>query len=126
MGLLGKNSAGEDVYASEAGGRYVMRDGKCLAEIPAEPAYKPLSLASDVRFKTTMEAVESVIRDHDNGLDGIGAVAAIRTMIPYWETHLAEGWPPTVLVKDLETMKGRIDAITQDLTTVLNLPTKTS
>ena len=126
MGLLGKNSAGEEVYASEAGGRYVMRDGKCLAEVPAEPRYSPLSLASDGRFKTVLEAVESVCREHDNGMDGIGAVAALRTMVPYWDAHLAEGWAPAVLVEDLEGLKNRIGNIIQDLTTVLNLPTKAS
>lgn len=122
MGLLGKNLRGEEVYATAEGGRYVMRNGKVTGELSSPTGYKPYSLFSDERYRTVLEAVEANRRLHDTGIDGIGATAAIAAMMPYWETHLAEGHGPDIITRDLEEVKRRIDSYLEGLKATLDMP----
>jgi hypothetical protein len=122
MALLGKNKRGEDVHSSAEGGRYVMKDGKVMGELFTQPAYNPYNLLSDDRYRTVMEAVEAVRRLFTSGIDGIGTSAAVAAMMPYWETHFAEGHGAEIVVRDLEEVRRSISALLDNLKATLDLP----
>lgn len=122
MAFLGKNKRGEDVYGKACGGRYVMHNGKVVSELSAQPAYNPYNLLSADRFRTVMEAVEAVRRIHCTGIDGVGTAAAVAAMMPHWAEHFAEGHGAEIVVRDLVEVQSCINAVLNDLKTVLDLP----
>ena len=87
---LGNNVHGEEVYGTAEGGRVVMKDGVKLGELLSPSGFTPASSVSH-RYKTVREVIEGVCAQYSSGgLAAIGAVAAIRAVIPYWESHFAE------------------------------------
>lgn len=128
MAYLGQNRFGEEVYGDAAGGRRVEKNGKVLGSLSSPTGFDPFNLLSpNDRYKTVLEIVESVCREHDHDISGIGAAAAVREMVKYWHSHMAEGMEPISLIGDLQETKDRIDRIIGDLSTVLGLeePRKT-
>ena len=121
MANIGLNKAGEHIHTAGAGSRVVMKDGQVLAASVA--GFNPYTnnLQADNRFKTVLELVESVCRENDHDLSGIGAVAAVRAMAKHWDSHLAEGMSPIELFGDMQDMKDRIDRIIGELSTALGL-----
>jgi hypothetical protein len=52
----------------------------------------------------------AVCKDFDDqGVQSIGASAALRAMVPYWKGHLAERHNPLILSEDIDELKNRLE-----------------
>ena len=121
MAYLGRNKDGEQVHVLAAGCRVVMKNGQ--VEASSITGFDPYTnnLRADNRFKTVLELVEGVCRINDHDICGVGAGAAVRAMARHWESHLAEGNHPNLIINDLQDTKERIDRIIIELASAFGI-----
>lgn len=51
-----------------------------------------------------------------DGIAGIGAHGAIQAMLPHWQSHLADGADPKVLLDDIQALRELLGVIAEQLT----------
>ncbi|MBC8741711.1 hypothetical protein F6X40_34685 [Paraburkholderia sp. UCT31] len=108
------------MFADAAGGREVHKDGQALGFLSSPTGFDPMN--SNVRYKTVLEVVNTVCGQHESGgLAAIGAMAAIRAMMDYWESHLDSGHSPVIILRDVDELAVRLQNMRQELEEALRL-----
>ena len=71
--------------------------------------------------------VEAVCQTfNSNGIYSVGATAALRAMSAHWDSHLAEGHPPTIIENDIEGMFDELRALRTEIMRRVSQPLETS
>ncbi len=57
-----------------------------------------------------------------NGIYSVGAIAALRAMSAHWDSHFAEGHPPTIIENDIEGMFEQLRIMRTEIMRRVNQP----
>jgi hypothetical protein len=74
------------------------------------------SVATNAELAKTLGMVKALCNDFDgSGISSIAATAGLMAVLPYWESHLAEGHSPQILVDDITELRAHLGRMADTL-----------
>lgn len=60
-----------------------------------------------------IDQIKEELAGNDGSVEGYGLVAALEEMTPHWESHIADGQHPSILVTDLKRLEEKVRELRQ-------------
>lgn len=66
--------------------------------------------------KNTLSVIDAVCDDFDgSSIESIGAVAALKAMVPYWDKQLADGRKPRIVSDDIDELRQLLEMMRAEI-----------
>lgn len=68
------------------------------------------------RYQHILDHITEFCSQNDKDLAGTGACAALRAMLPFWQSHLQDGCDAAIIAKDLRDVRDLIEELLGEIT----------